>query len=218
MAVPQIFFVSDALDSQGREMAQPYLPHQCSLATSGGGYFFHNGQCYQALPRCDYPRQVNLHTRAARDLYVLLMDEEGKLDWSDVPRAVHSTRGSDPDQPPLSVVWGKNRSLKDACEALLPYAAKNDVPGHAGVRELGVNQYRCTKEAFPEDSNMHHCLLALPEVLDRAECNFIDVHVSDPDGAVECFPSVRSPVQLGGLVPLADVLSAVSRAVVDWGP
>lgn len=210
MAVPQIYFVSDELDDRGREKLAPYLPHQCSMATSGGGYFSYNDQHYHALLDCDYPRQVNLHTHATRNLFALRRAEDGLLEWSDVPRSLR--KGSDPAAAPLAVLWGQGR-LRGACEALLKERCEDSTKD--GVQELGDRRFLLTKEAFGRDTEMYHCLAVLPEVVGNARCDFIVAEVSDT-GEVQCEPSVRQHVSSDG-VDLGSVLRSVSRAVIDWG-
>jgi hypothetical protein len=210
MAVPQIYFVSDQTNARGRQTLAPYLPHQCSMATTGGGYFSHHGQHYQALLACDYPRQVNLHTHATRDLFAIRRDEDGLLDWSDVPRSLR--KGSDPAAAPLSVLWGQER-LRRVCEALLKERCEDSTED--GVQELGARRFLLTKEAFGRDTEMHHCLAVLPEVVDNARCDFVVVEVSDT-GEVQCEPGVRHAVSSSG-VDLDSVLRSVAHAVIDWG-
>ena len=210
MATPQIYFVSDELDARGKQTLIPYLPHQCSMATTGGGYFSYNGQPYQALLACDYPRQVNLHTHATRDLFALRRAEDGLLTWSDVPRRVR--KGSDPAAAPLAVLWGQGR-LCGACEALLKERCEEDTKD--GVQELGDRRFLLTKEAFGRDTEMYHCLAVLPEVAGNSRCDFIVAEVSDT-GEVQCEPGVLYAVSSGG-VDLGSVLQSVSQAVIDWG-
>jgi hypothetical protein len=205
-AVP--FYETEFLDDQGDSLYRPYPPHVCWSVRAGAGYFKHGRFLYQAFLDCDHPHQVNVHTRAERELCVLDDDGNGGSNWDveQPPVKVETT------SLPLQAVWGK---YKDVWRSSVQDVADKLSFSHCAVSEVG-GVTRLRAEAFPVGSSMHNCLCALREVVGDKEADYLLVM---QDGTVQPPLFMPAPGSAVGVTkgPVDSMVSQLSECSLYWG-